>query len=205
MEQERFIWKKGSTTIEFKEPCITFFNETYGKDFKEKTKDTIMYFYYDVVMKNKQRKKTFSTHDFPKVQNIGAYVDHIVNLDMEKEGLILEDYKHGGFHRKIRYNQITLEDSFSFFMEYFIRFEKYYYEVKQSSENEYKKWVVYKMIMGNPMNPNGDDDCGDCFYFNYLEEADLLSLKDIANKFVDYAVKVQNEYNKNYLENDDNE
>ena len=48
MKQERFIWEKGNTTIEFKEPCITFLNKTYGKDFKEKTKDDMMYFYYDV-------------------------------------------------------------------------------------------------------------------------------------------------------------
>ena len=47
-------------------------------------------------------KKTLfssSTHDFPKVQNLPIYIDHMLDIE-EKDMFVYEDFEDYGYHRK---------------------------------------------------------------------------------------------------------
>lgn len=182
------IWKKENVSITFNNGTITPFNDSTLVDKKD-----IMYFYYNIKIQqnvdNKINTLLFSTYDYPKVVYLNEFIDNIINFDMKKEGYLLEDYKHNDFHRKVFYHQVELYDLF--FLEYFIRIERYDYEVKQPFENEYKMFTQYKMTIGELTN----DSIGQAMFFNNLLKEDLLSLKDTANDFIQKTIDYTNTLN----------
>jgi hypothetical protein len=193
---ERCVWTIGDSTIEFKNGSMQYHNE---KSIAQSL-DNVCYFYYDVeinikVRHRKNKKYSFHTHDFPKVQNLHLYIDMILN-----NGYLLEDlkdvqYQEDGidkfFHRKIFYHQVEICD-FAW-GEYFIRFERYDYEVKQASEEDYKMWTVYKMTIGE-IPYHSKSEVGEAIFFNELTDEDLLKLREIALRFTQKTIEDENDY-----------
>ena len=193
MSQEKnpFKWKHGKASIRFSNPQITFFPGAFEEKQEQVTMNDVMYYYYTVTLRNKRLKKVFHTHDFPKVQELPRMIDHLLTVDMEKLGAVIEEYQRGGFHRKIRYYQTFLEDSFGMHMEYFMRFERYDYEVKQDSDEPTQRFTEYRLLIGEPVNPYAEDDCADCFYLYQLQAEDLIRLKEVAETFLAHSLKVE--------------
>lgn len=190
-------WEKGSISITYEEPRVTPHRERLLEDMKD-----VMYFYYNIkVLDEKKVLFESSTHDFPKVQNLPIYIDHILNMK-EDEMFVYEDIKDGGFERKKLYNFITLDDSFNMGIEYFYKIEKLITYVKQSNENKPKRYEEYTLTIGqNAPNKKGysnGEDFGKSVFITYLKKEDLLRLKNTAQDFCKYAIEDYNKYLKKY-------
>lgn len=189
----RRTWKKGNLYISFGQPSITAFPD----DKTIQNMEQVMYFYYDIhIMQDTKTLFHQSAYDFPKVQNLHLYIDEITNYDMSK-AYLLEDYKHHGFERKVRYHQVILDDSFSFDMEYFYKIERYDYSVKQSHENEPKLWSEYVLTIGamevdKTYGGSNREEYGKTIMIKYLTKEDLQQLKDTTNAFCEEAIRVYN-------------
>lgn len=192
----RQSWRKNDLYITYGNPSITPFTETQISSMEE-----VMYFYYDIaILDGKKTIFESSIYEFPKVQNLPAYIKHII--DMKEEDMYLyEDFQDGGFHRKKLYSFIELNDSFNFDMEYFYKIEKHITYVKQSSQNEFKRYEKYSLIIGqNEKNKEGYDngeDFGKSIFINYLTKEDLERLSKTAQGFCKLAI---DEYNKELKE-----
>lgn len=191
MSNQTFSWTHGQTTLTFSDPCITFFPGAVERDRESTTKQSIMYYYYTVTLKNKRTRKTFRTHDFPKVLDLPAAIDELLNLNLEESGAVLEETRRGDFHRVIRYQQLCLEDSFGLLAEYFIKLERYDYAVKQAGETDNRQWSQYHLLIGEPLHPYQDEGTADCLYLYDLEAEDLLQLKAVAEAFIEHSVQLE--------------
>lgn len=189
----RRTWNKGNLYISFGQPSITPFQDE--KPISDITK--AMYFYYDVtILQDTKTLLSMRAYDFPKVQELPSYIQHMMDFDMEK-AYLLEDTKINGFERRIKYHQIVLEDSFGFDIEYFYKIERYDYSVKQRNENEPKLWTEYVLTIGRmevSKKYGGDnrEDYGQCIMIKYLTPDDLHRLKNMATAFCEEAVRLHN-------------
>lgn len=193
----RRTWKKGNLYISFGNPSITPF---YDDDVQEKmVKDMsdVMYFYYDIsILQDTKTLLSAEAYDFPKVQNLPRYIDHIMNFDMDNAWL-LENIEDNGFQRKIKYAQIILEDSFGFDIEYFYKIERYDYSVKQRTEDTPKEWTEYVLTIGQmerskKYGGSNREDYGKCIMIKYLTPQDLINLKNTAIQFCEEAIRFHN-------------
>ena len=188
----RRTWTKDYLHITYGNPTITPFRQNLISSMKE-----VMYFYYSIYILD-ENKTIFSdhTHDFPKVQNLPDYIDHIVNME-EKDMFLYEDFKHNGFHRKKLYNFVTLKDDFDMDMEYFYKIERLITYVKQSEEEEFKRHEEYTLTVGknvpNKEHYSDGEPYGEQIFIQYLTKEDLLRLKQTALDFCQVAI---DEYNK---------
>ena len=163
----RQTWSKGDLKITYGNPYVTPFTEKIISDMKQ-----VMYFYYDIDVVD-GNKTIFSarTHDFPKVQNLPAYIDHV--LDMKEEDMyVYEDLKKNGFERKKLYAFIDLGDSFD--MEYHYKIERQVMYVKQRNEDVPKRYEEFKLSIGE--HERGKDYSKSIF-IDYLEREDIIRLK----------------------------
>lgn len=182
---QKFIWDLKEASIEFKEGIMTYFDDNKTAA----TIDDVMYFYYDVIVKSGRRKLQFRAGDYPKVQDLKNCIDHLISHKTEEEGYLLENVEDGGFYRKIRYHQAELSDWN--WREYFIRLEKYCYEVKQEHEETAKNWVEYKLTIGE-LAHNSESESGLSCFFNCLTEEQLKKLSEVAEGFVQHTILEQN-------------
>ena len=146
-----------------------------------------MYFYYHVEILNGD-KLMFSagTHDNPKVQDLPAYIDYIMQFNMKKHGYVIDEVKDEcGFHRKIQYAQVTLEDSFVD-IEYSYKIERYDYAVKQSDEKKHKKWTGYTLTISEMGNKK--TNFGSAVVIKDITKKELNELKETAIEFCKQAV-----------------
>ena len=190
-------WKRDKLKISYSNPMITPFYE-YSKGIEDgrerpvKNISDAMYFYYHVEILNGD-KLMFSagTHDNPKVQDLPAYIDYIMQFNMKKHGYVIDEVKDEcGFHRKIQYAQVTLEDSFVD-IEYSYKIERYDYAVKQSDEKKHKKWTSYTLTISEMGNKK--TNFGSAVVIKDITPKELNELKETAIAFCEQAVK---EYNK---------
>ena len=146
-----------------------------------------MYFYYHIDILNGD-KMMFSagTHDNPKVQDLPAYIDYIMQFNMKKHGYVIDEVKDEcGFHRKIQYAQVTLEDSFVD-IEYSYKIERYDYAVKQSDEKKHKKWTSYTLTISEMGNKK--TSFGNAVVIKNITPKELNELKETAIEFCKQAV-----------------
>ena len=189
MNKNEFVWEKGSTIVQFSNPAMTFFDDVLvDKKVSRLGIEDVMYYYYTVTMTNGLIKKEFQVGDFPKVPEIPIYIDHLLNLNMNQEGVVLEEIEREGFYRKVQYHQTMLNDPFGLFAEYFLKFERYDYTVKQPDQEGEKFFSEYRLLIGNPMNPSSGSNCADCFYFHGLTTEDLIRLKEVVESFIAYSL-----------------
>mgnify|MGYP001661987132 CR=1 FL=1 len=180
-QKHMFKWKKDKTTITFKNPEIVFHEKS----------NEILYFYYDVILKCHEVEKRFRVNDFPKVSYVAEIVDSIISLDKNTEMSLIDNFKSDKFERKIYYNQKLLADGFN--IDYFMKFERYEYEISENNDCNKRTWSEYTLLIGQTVNPY-DDDTSDCLYIKGLDESDLLKLKSTTEEFVKFALK----YNLNH-------
>lgn len=191
----RRTWRKGDLLISYGSPVITTFGDE--EEMIESMRDVI-YFYYDITILH-GKKTIFSacTHDFPKVQNLPAIIDHILTIDMTK-AYALERTVDGGFIRNVDYAQIVLEDAFGMDNEYYYKIERYDYSVKQEDEESPKKWSEYTLTIGRALLGRDDggvfrEDFGDAIVIKYLTAEELMALKSTAEAFCEAAIRDYNE------------
>ena len=190
-------WSRDKLKISYSNPMITPFYE-YSKEEKgeverpvESIKDA-MYFYYHIDIFDGD-KKMFSagTHDNPKVQDLPTYIDYIMMFNMKKCGYAIDEVKDdSGFHRKIQYAQIILEDSF-IDIEYSYKIERYDYAVKQSDEKKHKKWTYYTLTISEMGNKK--TSFGNAVVIKNISPKELNELKETAIAFCEQAVIDYNE------------
>lgn len=189
-------WKRDTLKIAYSNPMITPFYE-YSKGIEDgrerpvKNISDAMYFYYHVEILNGD-KLMFSagTHDNPKVQDLPAYIDYIMQFNMKKHGYVIDEVKDEcGFHRKIQYAQVTLEDSFVD-IEYSYKIERYDYAVKQSDEKKHKKWTGYTLTISEMGNKK--TNFGSAVVIKDITPKELNELKETAIAFCEQAVKEHN-------------
>lgn len=195
----RRTWTKGDLHISYGRPSITPFYNNDDTEREVKSMDDVMYFYYGIeILHHNKITLSMSTHDFPKVQNLPIYIDQIMSYNMDN-GYVVEDYEDGGFHRRIRYAHVILEDSFGFDIEYFYKIERYDYVVKQSSENNYKEWTEYILTIGE-MEPHrkyggaNRENFGKVIMIKYISPEELISLKNTALSFCEEAIRIHKKY-----------
>ena len=185
-------WKRDTLKINYSNPMITPFYE-YSKEEKGEVEKPVknisdaMYFYYHVEILNGD-KLMFSagTHDNPKVQDLPAYIDYIMQFNMKKHGYVIDEVKDEcGFHRKIQYAQVTLEDSF-IDIEYSYKIERYDYAVKQSDEKKHKKWTGYTLTISEMGNKK--TNFGSAVVIKDITKKELNELKETAIEFCKQAV-----------------
>jgi hypothetical protein len=193
---KRFIWKIGGASIEFSNGSMQYFNEYLpAKDYKD-----VCYFYYDLTIKMDKRSQTFRTHDFPKVQYLKDYCEHIIKHNTKENGYLLDDCSHGGFFRKISYHQTELLDWS--LREYFMRIEKYHYEVKQQNEDTSQESIFYRLTVGEiPYKCNSKKEEAACMalYIHDLQEKDLVNLYTMGEEFIEETIQRNNHYLAEYL------
>jgi len=175
-QKHTFKWKKDKTTITFKNPDITF----------KKDSNEIRHFYYDVILKCHHVEKHFRVNDFPKVIYLEEAIDYLLNLDKDNEMFLIDNLKADDFERKTYYQQKLLSDGFG--IDYFMKFERYDYEVVENEDDKKKTWSKYNLLIGETINQY-DDDTSDCFYIKNIEESEMLKLKSIASEFIQFAIK----------------
>ncbi|ARV43482.1 hypothetical protein BCV50_00030 [Bacillus subtilis] len=191
----RRTWRKGDLLISYGSPVITTFGDD---DEKIESMRDVIYFYYDItILHGKKTIFSASTHDFPKVQNLPAIIDHILTFDRAK-AYALERTVDGGFIRDVDYAQIVLEDAFGMGNEYYYKIERYDYSVKQEDEESPKKWSEYTLTIGRALLGRDDDgvfreDFGEAIVIKYLTAEELMALKNTAEAFCDVAIWDYNE------------
>lgn len=193
----RRTWKRESLRITYGNPSIQAFRENIISSMKG-----VMYFYYDIdIFDGKKQIFHAEAYDFPKVQNLPNYIDHIVNIE-EKDMFTYEDYEDNGFHRKKLYNFITLDDSFDMDCEYFYKIERMVTYVKQRHEKEHKRYEDYTLTIGKcEPNKRGYDDgepFGKQIFIKYLTKEELLKLKQTAIDFCNVAIDYYNRGMREY-------
>ncbi|MDF2879529.1 MAG: hypothetical protein K0R54_86 [Clostridiaceae bacterium] len=176
-------WRKNGFIIVYKNPSIQPFRENLIKSIKD-----VMYFYYDIDIFFK-RNKIFhaEAYDFPKVQNLDKYIDYIVDMN-EKDMFVYENIEDNGFCRKKLYNFIDLGDIFD--IEYFYKIEKIVTYVKQSYENEYKRFEEYTLRIGKCKQ---NKSYGKEVFIKNLTKEDIINLKEKAIEFCSLAIQDYNE------------
>lgn len=182
---KKFIWSLGDASMEFSKGRMQYFEELEPA----KSIDDVMYFYYDVLIKIGRKRIKFSAYDFPKVQDLHIFIQEMINHKTKEKGYLLEDFQDGGFYRKVRYHQLELEDTF--WIEYFVRLEKYCYEVKQGDEEMPNEFTTYKMTIGEIGNRSNSESCV-AWFINDLNEEKLLALSKTAQEFVQYSLEQNN-------------
>lgn len=193
----RRTWKKDTLHITYSNPSIT----PHRFDLLTSMKGA-MYFYYDIEILD-EKKTLFSArvHDFPKVQDLPIYIDHILDME-EKDMFIYEDFKDNGFHRKKLYNFIVLDDSFNMDIEYFYKIERTITYIKQRYEDDFKRYEEFTLTIGqNAPNKEGysnGEDFGQSIYIKYLTREDILNIKKTAEDFCKCAIEVYNKELKKY-------
>ena len=182
--------------ITYSNPMITPFYEYIkgiedGRDKHVKDINDAMYFYYSIEILNGD-KSMFSawTHDYPKVPDLPLFIEAIMNTDMKKDGHVINELKEGGFHRKIQYAQIVLEDPFAD-IEYSYKIERYDYAVKQSDEKKHKKWTDYTLTISEMGNKK--TSFGNAVVIKNITPKELNRLKETAIEFCKQAVIAYNE------------
>ena len=188
-------WERDTLKIAYSNPMITPFYE-YSKGIEDgrerpvKDINDSMYFYYNIEIMNGD-KLMFSawTHDYPKVPDLPLFIETIMNTDMEKDGHVINELKEGGFHRKIQYAQIVLEDPFAD-IEYSYKIERYDYAVKQSDEKKHKKWTDYTLTISEMGNKK--TSFGNAVVIKNIKPKELNGLKETAIAFCKQAVKEHN-------------
>lgn len=193
----RRTWKKDTLYITYGNSSITPHREDLLTSM-----DEVMYFYYDIdILDGKKTLFSASTHDFPKVQDLPVYIDHMLDMK-ENDMFVYEDYEDGGFHRKKLYNFIVLDDSFNMDMEYFYKIERTITYVKQRSDKEFKRYEEYTLTIGeNAPNKEGysnGEHFGQSIYIKYLTREDMLRLKHTAEEFCKCAIEDYNKDLKKY-------
>lgn len=192
-------WSRDKLKISYSNPMITPFYE-YSKEEKGEVERPVksikdaMYFYYHIDIFDGD-KKMFSagTHDNPKVQDLPAYIDYIMQFNMKKHSYVIDEVKDEcGFHRKIQYAQIILEDSF-IDIEYSYKIERYDYAVKQSDEKKHKKWTDYTLTISEMGNKK--TSFGNAVVIKKISPKELNGLKETAIAFCEQAVI---DYNKDF-------
>ena len=186
--------------IRFKDPSI----QPFGNDFEQvKTMKDVMHYYYtieidclnevdsegDIVLAEKKTLFKADAYDFPKVQNVPAYINYIIE---EPCNLVLEDFKKDEFHRIIKYNQVKLEDMN---VEYWYKFERYDYSVKQSGTDKYNNWTEYTVTIGQGNRVAGYSsrkEYGNAVYIDKMTEKDLLDFKQVVEDFILYSIDEHN-------------
>ena len=190
-------WTRDKLKIAYSNPMITPFYE-YSRDEKgevERPVDNIsdaMYFYYNInIMNGDKLMFSAGTHDNPKVQGLPTYIDYIMMFNMKKRGYVIDEVKDDyGFHRKIQYAQVTLEDSFCD-IEYSYKIERYDYAVKQSDEKKHKKWTDYTLTISEIGNKK--TSFGNAVVVKQISPKELNELKETAIEFCKQAVIAYNE------------
>ena len=162
-----------------------------GRDRPVKDINDAMYFYYNIEIMDGD-KSMFSawTHDYPKVPDLPLFIEAIMNTDMKKDGHVINELKEGGFHRKIQYAQIVLEDPFAD-IEYSYKIERYDYAVKQSDEKKHKKWTDYTLTISEMGNKK--TSFGNAVVIKNITPKELNGLKETAIAFCKQAVIAYNE------------
>ena len=188
-------WKRDTLKIVYSNPMITPFYEYIkgiedGRDKPVKDINDAMYFYYSIEILNGD-KSMFSawTHDYPKVPDLPLFIEAIMNTDMKKDGHVINELKEGGFHRKIQYAQIVLEDPFAD-IEYSYKIERYDYAVKQSDEKKHKKWTDYTLTISEMGNKK--TSFGNAVVIKNITPKELNRLKETAIEFCKQAVIAYN-------------
>lgn len=189
-------WKRDTLKIAYSNPMITPFYEYRkgiedGRDRPVKDINDAMYFYYNIEIMDGD-KSMFSawTHDYPKVPDLPLFIEAIMNTDMEKDGHVVNELKECGFHRKIQYAQIVLEDPFAD-IEYSYKIERYDYAVKQSDEKKHKKWTDYTLTISEMGNKK--TSFGNAVVIKNISPKELNGLKETAIAFCEQAVNAYNE------------
>ncbi|MGO1136476.1 hypothetical protein ACTOS9_13010 [Bacillus subtilis] len=191
----RRTWRKGDLLISYGNPIITTFG---ADDEKIESMRDVIYFYYDItILHGKKTIFSASTHDFPKVPSLPAFLEHILTFDMTK-GYALERTEDGGFVRNVDYAQLVLEDAFGMDNEYYYKIERYDYSVKQEDEESPKKWSEYTLTIGRALLGRDDDgvfreDFGEAIVIKYLTAEELMALKSTAEAFCEAAIRDYNE------------
>ena len=188
-------WSRDTLKITYSKPMITPFYD-YSKDENGEVERCVtsiedaMYFYYHIDILDGD-KKMFSawTHDNPKVQDLPLYIGAIMDFDMKKMGYVFDEVNHDGFHRKIQYAQIILEDCFCD-IEYSYKIERYDYAVKQSDEKKHKKWTDYTLTISEMGNKK--TNFGNGVVIKNITPKELNELKETAIAFCEQAVKEHN-------------
>lgn len=202
MSEIRKRYIKDSLIIEYSNPRIQPFYEGY---FEPITKDDFLHFYYDLeimayreldetdgglVLANKELVFETSTYDFPKVDEVPDYIDHIIN---EPCVLTLKDYRENDYHKIVKYNQVMITDFAN--CEYFYKIERYDTSVKKMDEDEYKNFSTYTISIGKGYNNAGQSSNkrnGMIIYLDKLTKEELLDFKMFCLDFVNSAIE---EYN----------
>ncbi|MFF2531230.1 hypothetical protein ACFVS2_20220 [Brevibacillus sp. NPDC058079] len=194
----RSTWKKGELYLSYGKPSITSYDRG-GNELTVESMSEVMYFYYDITLLHDNKVLLeMRTHDFPKVQNLPSYIEHLMDFDMDK-AYLLEDIEDNGYQRKVRYHQILLEDSFGLDIEYFYKIERYDYFVKQHHEDAWKEWTEYVLTVGEmevskEHGGSNREDFGKTVTIKNITPSELCELKDTAIRFCQEAIRSHNNF-----------
>lgn len=200
-------WKKNHLYIRLANPVLT----PIEKDCWYKSMADVMYFYYDIAITSGTKViLKAEARDFPKMLDLPAAIDHILQLDMETaEGVNLQtftddDYTDGTYREETRTAVAALTDTFE--REYGIRIErKEIRKVREIAATEdtdlitlKKEWTEYILTIEKPVLVLDKEGIlvpshTESVTIKELEVADLIRLKEMAVGFCEAAMKHDNQ------------
>lgn len=173
------MWNYEDLSITFSEGELTPFEEGMTISNIEDA----MYFYYTVTIKKEGFPPlAFQVGDNPIVQGIQRCIDSLVQHETDKVGYLLSHFEEEDYYKKVYYHQEELGDPFM--PDYFIRFEKYMYDIKQNFEEKSYTSILYNMTIGEISNHSGSDSCF-ALFVHEMEEERLQELAKVAKEFVE--------------------
>lgn len=169
-----------------------------------------MYFYYDIAITSGTKViLKAEARDFPKMLDLPAAIDHILQLDMQTaEGVHLhtftDEYTDGSFKQEVRTAVADLTDTFE--REYGILIERKDYiatrEIDATEESDLitlrKERTEYTLTIEKPVLLLDNENIPypshtESVTIKDLKVADLIRLKEMAIGFCEEAMKRENQ------------
>lgn len=202
-----YIWSKDGFSLEYSNPRMIAFPGREGnmKDMKD-----VMYFYYTLTVKfNGEVVQVFNSYDEHKVEDVSPAIEQLINADMNKSLLVYEKKNEHNERREL-YNRIVLDSYCN--LEYFFIIDRTQYQFRDAHKHKGINSLeeipltirdYYSIQIGegasNKEGYSDREDYGKIVYIKNIEEKELLELKKMTEDFVEYAINLNNEYDKNIL------
>lgn len=190
MSTNKSVWKTSDVKIVFSHPQI----EAEGSVAFIKDKSEIMYYYYDVTVYRKQKKKwkkefLISTYDFSAIMSISEIIDSVIKNDFDNGTWQIDTTEDmTWFSKSYTTSRIVNEDQ---------------YGVSRSVvQNNNDKIIqdTYTLMVGSGIDDEGNAGiCSKSVYINRLSKKEILKFKNTVEQFINFSIAEFNKSQKEYI------